>query len=48
MEDQGGYVKYNNALKKEAQMYTYLASPYTHDDPVVVQERYDLANACAA
>jgi len=29
-------------------MYIYLASPYTHDDPAMMQERYELARACAA
>ena len=29
-------------------MYTYLASPYSHDDPAVMEERYELTLACAA
>jgi len=28
-------------------MYTYLASPYTHEDPTVRQQRYEAALDCA-
>ena len=35
-----GDTLYQPVVNKETSMYTYLASPYTHDDPDIRQRRY--------